>query len=106
HPEALEGLERIRETAPNHALRAAGRILCSHPEVEAPAWVVAGARRNDAALRYELVEEDDPAVGRLVGLSASAEAVEVLLDLAGPPRRSDAAVTGLLAVPASRRTSP
>jgi HEAT repeat protein len=103
HPGALPVLERIYRTAPDRALRAAGHVLVTHPEVEAPSWVMAGARADEEALRYAMVEHDDPAVGRLVGLAGSREAIQCLVDLLGPPRRSEAAIPGLLAAPAEPR---
>ena len=102
-PAALPVLERVYATAPDRALRAAGHVLVTHPDVEAPAWVVAGAQADEEALRYAIVEEDDPAVGRLVGLAGSHEAIQCLVDLIGPPRRSEAAIPGLLAAPAEPR---
>lgn len=103
HPDALDGLARLRETAFDEALRAAGSILCSHPEVEAPAWVREGARRVEEALRYELVEDDEPPVARLLGLTGTTEALGTLLDLACEPRRSEAAISGLLVTPPAPR---
>lgn len=105
HPTALPVLERVHDTAPDEALRAAGHLLATHPEVEAPDWVVSAARRDEEALRLALVRDDDPAIARLVGLTGSPEAVECLVDLMGPPRRSEAAITGLLAAPPGARAA-
>ena len=102
-PEGLETLEVIAGTAPMEALLAAGGILCAHPDVDPPAWVVRLAQREVAALRVRFLDEDDPAAARLLGVSADAEAVETLVSLVGPPRRSEAALTGLLAVPPKER---
>lgn len=98
HPSALPVLGRVHDEAPDAALRAAGRLLSTHPQLECPEWVVDGARRNEAALLEELEDGDEPAVARLVGLAGSPEGVERLLDMAGEPRYSEAAVGGLLAV--------
>lgn len=105
HPGSLQVLERVHEAAPDDALRAAGRILATHPHVEAPDWVVAAARTNEEALRYELVQEDDPAVARLLGLTGSVEALECLIDLIGPPRWSEAAATGVLGATSEPRAT-
>jgi HEAT repeat protein len=99
HPDALAVLRRIHASEPRVTLGAAGAILSANPDLEPPRWVVQGARREEASFRYELVEHDDPAIARLLGVAATPEAVESLLDLAGPPRRSEAALSGLLAVP-------
>ena len=104
HPAALPALERVHGTAPGDALHAAGRILAAFPDTNAPAWVVESARHRQEELRYELIQEDDPAVARLVGLSGSAESVQCLIDLLGPPRRSEAAITGVLATPPAERS--
>lgn len=103
HPSVLDVLPHIHRTAPEEALRVAGAILTAHPDLEAPEWVAAAAREEEEALRYSLIQEDDPAIARLVGLAASPESVECLVDLLGPPRWSEAAIAGLLAVPAEAR---
>lgn len=103
HPSTLEVLRRTRNGAPDASLRTAGRVLAAFPDVEPPDWVVAGARDREGALREALGRNDDPAVARLVGLSGSPESVRYLLDLAGPPRWSEAAIIGLLAVPSEAR---
>lgn len=105
HPDGLEVLGRIQRTAPREALIAAGGILAAHPDVEPPAWVVERARAEAEALRVMLVEDDDPAVARALGIAATPSAVETLVALVGPPRRSEAALTGLLAVPPDQRSS-
>lgn len=99
HPAGLGVLERVYETDPEGALRAAGHLLSTHPDVEAPGWVAAAARERGEALRLAMVQEDDPAVGLLVGLTGSPESMDCLVDLLGPPRRSEAAIAGLLAAP-------
>jgi HEAT repeat protein len=103
HPDGLGALRTIRKTAPESALLAAGGILCAHPDVEAPAWVMEGARARESVFRDRTVREDDPAAARLLGLAGTREAVRTLLELVGPPRRSEAAITGLLASPADLR---
>ena len=105
HPEGLGTLEVIASTAPMEAMVAAGAILCAHPDVEPPEWVVRQARHEVDALRVRFLEEDDPALARLLGLSADDEAIETLVSLVGPPRRSEAALTGLLAVPPEERSA-
>lgn len=105
HPTALPVLERVYQTAPDEALRAAGHLLATHPKVEAPEWVLSAAREDEEALRLAMVRDDDPAIGRLVGLAGSPEAVKCLVDLIGPPRRSEAAITGLLAAPGGARAA-
>lgn len=98
HPAALPVLERVHETAPDAALRVAGRLLSTHPRLVPPGWVVRAARRNAAGLRRELEETDDPAIARLVGVEGSPRSVSSLVGMAGAPRRSQAAIAGLLAV--------
>ena len=102
-PEVLPILEIAHRTAPGEALLGAGEVLCAHPHVEAPAWVVEAARDAQHELRIRLVAQDDPATARLLGLVATSVALDTLLDLAGPPRRSEAALTGLLAAPPDAR---
>jgi HEAT repeat protein len=99
HPDGLEPLRSIHDSVPEDALLAAGGILCAHADVDAPAWVVDGAREYEHMLRHRLVEEDEPAAARLLGLAGTGEAIDTLLELVGPPRRSEAAITGLLAAP-------
>lgn len=99
HPSVLDPLSRIHEHAPGDALRAAGAVLAAHPDVPAPEWVRSGARRQEEALRQELMERDDPGLARLLGLAASDTAVDTLLSLVGPPRWSDAALVGIAALP-------
>lgn len=98
HPSALPVLEGVHATAPAAALRAAGGILAAHPNVAAPGWVVLGAREREASLRAELEDEDDPAVARLLGVAGSPESVERLVSMVAPPRRSEAAIAGVLAL--------
>lgn len=105
-PAALGLLEGIHADAPAEALVAAGSILSSHPDVADPPWVVKGARALEDALVDRLVEEDEPAVARLLGIAGSAAGIDALLTLAGPPRRSEAALNGLLAAPAHLRVDP
>lgn len=103
HPSTLDVLERTREEAPEASLRAAGRVLAAFPDTEPPDWVLIAARDREDDLRDELVRDDDPAVARLVGLARSPASVRRLVDLIGPPRWSEAAIAGLLAVPADAR---
>lgn len=105
HPATLPVLERVHAAAPDDALRAAGRVLATHPHIEAPDWVVAAARSDEEALRYAMIQEDDPAVARLLGLTGSVEALECLIDLIGPPRWSEAAGTGVLGAPSEPRAT-
>jgi HEAT repeat protein len=105
-PAGLPLLERLIASAPQEALVAAGSILSSTPDAIPPAWVAEAARAQEDALTGLLVEEDDPAVARLLGLAATDSAVETLLILGGPPRRSEAAVAGILAVPDAHRAGP
>lgn len=102
-PAVLPVLGILYARAPRVALHAAGSVLCSHPDVAAPEWVRAGAREAEGELRERLVEEDDPATARLLGVAATPTAVATLLELVGPPRRSEAALTGLLATPPGPR---
>jgi HEAT repeat protein len=102
-PAGLEVLEHLRERVPAEALDAAGEILSAHPETPPPAWIVEAAGDREASLRAELMESDRPGLGRLLGLAGTPSAVAALLDLAGPPRRSEAAIAGLLAVPPDAR---
>jgi cellulose synthase operon protein C len=105
-PTGLAVLEIVRESAPREGLGAAGSILSSHPDVAPPPWVVADARSGEEGLRARLEEVDDPAVARLLGIAATPAAVETLVRLALPPRRSEAALNGLLVVPPDERTDP
>ncbi|MFW5952432.1 MAG: HEAT repeat domain-containing protein, partial [Gemmatimonadota bacterium] len=104
HPVVLTALGRVREAAPEDALRAAGAVLAAHPDTPAPDWVVVEAGRHEDYLRAALAAEDDPGIARLLGLAASDTAVETLFTLVGPPRRSDAAVAGITALPDDRRS--
>lgn len=103
HPSVLEPLGRIYASGAEEAIRAAGRVLSAHPDLDAPGWVREGARGIEGKLRHELVEEDSPAVARLLAYAGTLEAVQTLVDLVGPPRYSEAAIAGLLAVPADVR---
>lgn len=103
HPSTLQVLERTRQGAPHVSLRAAGSVLAAFPDVEAPTWVVTAARERAESLRDALIRKDDPAVARLVGLTGSAGSVRFLVELIGPPRWSEAAIAGLLAVPPEPR---
>ncbi|HSH45765.1 MAG TPA: HEAT repeat domain-containing protein [Longimicrobiales bacterium] len=108
HPDALPVLEAmLAEAAPSSAglepLLAAGTILAAHPEVRAPDWVGTAARQVEPALRERLEREDDTAAARLLGLTGSEAALQYLLELIGPPRRSEAALSGVLAVQPERR---
>jgi HEAT repeat protein len=103
HPAALPVLERVRGASPEAALLAAGVILSSHPEAATPAWVLETAARQETWLTDQLVQEDDPAVARLLGLVATPSALQTLLTLAGSPRRSQAALAGILAAPGDVR---
>lgn len=105
HPATLPVLERVHAATPDNALRAAGLILATHPDEKAPEWVVIAARSNEEALRAAMIEQDDPAVARLLGLTGSREAIECLVDLMGPPRWSEAAGTGVLGAPAGPRAA-
>jgi HEAT repeat protein len=105
-PAGLRVLGVMATTVPDEALVAGGRLLAAHPAVPPPQWVLDGAREREAVWRERLGDRDDPAIARLLGLVGSPEAVESLLDLMGPPRRSEAAVAGLLAVPAEVRLDP
>lgn len=105
HPATLPVLQRVHAAVPDQALRAAGRVLATHPGIEAPAWVVDAARADEAALRDTMVREDDPAVARLLGLAGSREALKCLVDMIGPPRWSEAAGTGVLGAPPEPRAA-
>lgn len=106
HPDALPVLAVVQERAPLEALVAAGAILAAHPELEVPDWARQRAQEQEETLRDRLVQEDDPAVARALGLAASPGALHTLLELLGPPRRSEVALTGLLAVPGEVRSGP
>ncbi|HSM59746.1 MAG TPA: HEAT repeat domain-containing protein [Longimicrobiales bacterium] len=103
HPDGLDTLRVLHETLPDEALLAAGGILCAHPDREAPTWIVDGARAREHVLRQRLVEVDELAAARLLGVAGTDEAIDTLLELIGPPRRSEAAILGLLAAPGDRR---
>jgi HEAT repeat protein len=109
-PAGLAVARAVWESAPGErpiaALDAVGAILSSHPEMEAPPWVLAAARSVEERLRARLEATDDPAVARLLGLAATPAAVETLVTLALPPRRSEAALNGLLITPPGERTGP
>jgi HEAT repeat protein len=105
-PSGLEVLAKLRRALPMPALEAAGSILSAWNHVAPPAWVVAGARANVATLLATMDEEDDPAAGRLLGIAATPQAIHALLDLVGPPRHSEAAINGLLALPSEERVDP
>jgi HEAT repeat protein len=102
-PAGLETLEVVRRTSPWEALLAAGSILSAHPETDPPEWVIQAARKEEDRLRVLFVAEDEPGVARLLGVAGAPEAIETLVALAGPPRYSDAAIAGLLAVPPGAR---
>lgn len=103
HPATLPVLERVHAAVPGKALRAAGRVLATHPRIEAPGWVIDAARADEDALREAMTREDDPAVARLLGLTGSRASVECLVDLIGPPRWSEAAGAGVLGAPPEPR---
>lgn len=105
HPAGLDVLASIRATAPLDAVVAAGALLAAHPDVEPPGWVVQAAEQEAEALRVMLVEDDDPALARVLGIAATPSAIDTLVALVGPPRRSEAAITGLLAVRPDRRSA-
>jgi HEAT repeat protein len=105
-PGGMDVLAAVHRALPIPALEAAGSILSARSELSPPEWVVAGARENVAALLAAMAEHDDPAVGRLLGLAATPEAIDALLDLAGPPRRSEAAINGLLALSSEDHADP
>lgn len=103
HPEALPVLEQVHDAAGDTALLAAGAILCGHPRISPPDWLVAAAREAEPRLRRILEEGDDPPAARLLGLAATDSGLDFLVALVGPPRRSEAALTGILAAPERRR---
>lgn len=105
-PAGLAVLERLHARAGLPALLAAGAVLCSHPDVEPPAWLRDPAAAAADALRDRIAEHDDPAAARLLGLAAPPGALDLLLDLVGPPRYSEAAVAGVLATPPDLRIDP
>ncbi len=105
-PAGLPLLERLYLELPGESLEAAGEILASHPDLDPPDWVVAGAVEHEDRLRRRLEEADDAAVARVLGLAGTTSAVEALLAAIRPSRRSDAAIAGLLAVPADVRAAP
>jgi HEAT repeat protein len=97
-PAGLDVLAVVHPALPLPALEAAGSILSARSEVDLPAWVQEGARASVPTLLDRMAEYDDPAVGRLLGLAGTPEAIDALLEMAGPPRRSEAAINGLLAL--------
>jgi HEAT repeat protein len=99
HPAALPLLERMYPAVPEQALVAAAAILSSTSGLEAPAWVREGAAERAPGVLHRMIQEEEPAVARLLGLAATDEAIETLLHLACAPRRSEAALNGLVAVP-------
>lgn len=103
HPEALPVLETLHGAGEDQALLAAGAILAAHPRTRPPAWIGDAARAAEPRLREVLEEHDDPAAARLLGLAGTDSALHLLVDLVGPPRQSEAALTGLLAVDDDRR---
>ncbi len=105
-PDSLPVLQQVSRTAPLDALLAAGALLSAFPDTAVPAWVRAAALEHEAELRARLSREDDPAVARLVGIAGHPQGLEMLVDLAGPPRRSEAALAGLLAAPPRDRAVP
>lgn len=105
HPATLPVLQRVHAAVPDQALRAAGRVLATHPRMDAPEWVIEAARADEEALRDAMIREDDPAVARLLGLSGSRESVQCLVALIGPPRWSEAAGTGVLGAPPEPRAA-
>lgn len=106
HPEGLTMLEALSGSAPEESLLAAGALLSAHPDLDPPSWVAPAARAREDALAERLVDDDDPAVARLLGLAGTRSAVQTLLTLAAPPRRSEAAIAGIMAVPGDRRVDP
>jgi HEAT repeat protein len=105
-PAGLDVLADLCRALPGPALEAAGSILSAHSDLTPPEWVVEGAREHASSLLAKMEDHDDPAVGRLLGIAATPETIDALVRLAGPHRRSDAAINGLLAVPAERRADP
>lgn len=105
-PSGLDLLAELYGALPGPALEAAGSILSAHSDVSPPDWVVEGARDHASSLLAAMAVHDDPAVGRLLGIAATPETIDVLVRLAGPPRHSEAAINGLLAVPAERGAGP
>jgi cellulose synthase operon protein C len=105
-PAGLKVLAVLSPAVPLPALEAAGSILSARSDVDPPAWVREGARANVATLLDRMAEHDDPAVGRLLGLAATPEAIDALLEMAGPPRRSEAAINGLLALSSEEHADP
>jgi cellulose synthase operon protein C len=104
-PAGLRLLENLYSSTPIEALEAAGEILVSHPDVPAPGWVEAAARQNEEALHQRLLEREEPADARLLGLAGTDGAADALIQLALPPRRSEAAIAGLLALSPDSRTA-
>jgi HEAT repeat protein len=98
-PVGLPVLRVVLDSVPDLALWAAGSILASHPDVPPPDWVVARSKAAEAELLGRVETEDDAVAARLLGIAATPSAVEALLVLAGPPRRSEAMLNGLLIVP-------
>jgi cellulose synthase operon protein C len=105
-PAGLPVLEQVYAGAAAAALDAAGVILAAHPGIPAPGWIQRAARDREPYLRDRLRDDDDPALARLLGLAGTEGAILSLLDLVGPPRRSEAAIAGLLAVPDDARAGP
>jgi HEAT repeat protein len=105
-PAGLSVLEKLAGPCPSEALEAAGEILSAHPDSVAPAWVVSGARAALGRLRDRLAARDDPGAARLLGVAGNHESVQALLDAILPPSRSEAALAGLLAIPAGVRRKP
>jgi cellulose synthase operon protein C len=105
-PAGLDVLAVVSPRLPLPALEAAGSILSARSQVDPPAWVREGARASVATLLDRMAGHDDPAVGRLLGLAGTPEAIHALLDMAGPPRRSEAAINGLLALSSEEHADP
>jgi HEAT repeat protein len=105
-PAGLPLLERLAAVLPGDALETAGTILTAHPDVDPPDWVVRAARDRVTALRDRLQVRDDPGVARLLGIAGSDAAAAALVEAVLPPRQSEAAIAGLLAVPLGVRAGP
>jgi HEAT repeat protein len=106
HPAALPLLERLYPAVPEQALVAAAAILSATTGLEPPAWVREGAAERAPGVLHRMIQEQEPAVARLLGLGATDEAIETLLHLACAPRRSEAALNGLVAVPPELLAEP
>ncbi len=102
-PAVLPVLRILARSRPMEALLAAGAVLCAFPDRPVPAWVRQSAVEQEGELLGALEQDDDPAAARLAGIAASPAGLARLAELLGPPRRSEAALAGLLAAPAEER---